>query len=96
MGSFLCPHCGTETSIFSTGGGRRAAEQLGVPFLGSIPLDAGICETGDAGQPILVREPAAPVSGIVRAITAKMAAIVSDEAADAGPQITIVGRPGGS
>jgi ATP-binding protein involved in chromosome partitioning len=96
MGSFLCPHCGTETPIFSTGGGRRAAEQLGVPFLGSIPLDAGICETGDAGQPILVREPAAPVSGIVRAITAKMAAIVSDEAADAGPQITIVGRPGGS
>ena len=96
MGSFLCPHCGVETAIFRQGGGARAAEQLGVPFLGTIPLDAGLCETGDSGQPILVRDPAGPISGIVRAITAKMAAIVSDQADDAGPQITIVGRPGGS
>ena len=94
MGSFLCPHCGKETAIFRQGGGARAAEQLGVPFLGSIPLDAGLCETGDSGQPILVRDPAAPISGIVRAITAKMAAIVDDQADDAGPQITIVGGPG--
>ncbi len=95
MGSFLCPHCGKETAIFSTGGGARAAEQLGVPFLGTIPLDAAVCETGDSGQPIMVRDPASPIGGIVRSITARMAATVNDQAADSGPQITIVGKPGG-
>jgi len=96
MGTFLCPHCGKETSVFSKGGGARAAEQLGVPFLGSIPLDAAVCETGDAGQPILVRDPAAPIADIVRRITAKMAGRVQAQAAEAGPLITIVGTPGGS
>ncbi len=96
MGTFLCPHCGKETSVFSKGGGARAAEQLGVPFLGSIPLDAAVCETGDAGQPILVRDPAAPIADIVRRITATMAGRVQAQAAEAGPLITIVGTPGGS
>jgi len=96
MGSFLCPRCGVETPIFSKGGGARAAEQLGVPFLGSIPLDAAVCETGDAGQPILVRDPAAPISECLRQITAKMAGRVNDQVAEAGPQITIVGVPGGA
>ena len=96
MASFLCPHCGKATPIFSKGGGARAAEQLGVPFLGSIPLDATICETSDAGKPILVRDPASPVAEIVRAITARMAACVDEQAPEAGPQITIVGKPRGA
>ena len=96
MASFLCPHCGKETSIFSKGGGARAAEQLGVPFLGSIPLDAAVCETGDAGLPILVRDSAAPIAEIVRKITANMANRVHEQVAEAGPQITIVGKPGGA
>lgn len=96
MGSFLCPHCGKETSIFSKGGGARAADELGVPFLGSIPLDAAVCETGDAGRPMLVREPAAPIADIIRTITARMAGRVNEEAADVGPQITVIGKPGGA
>jgi len=94
MGSFLCPHCGQETSIFSKGGGGRAAEELGVPFLGSIPLDAAVCETGDAGRPILERDPEASIAGIIRGIAAKMAVRVQEEAADVGPQITVIGKPG--
>lgn len=97
MGTFLCPHCGKETAIFSQGGGARAAEQLGVPFLGSIPLEAGICETGEAGKPVLVRDPDSPIAGIVRTITANMAIQVNEQAvAEAGPRISIVGKPKGA
>jgi MinD superfamily P-loop ATPase len=38
MSFFLCGHCGERTDIFSHGGGERAAEKLGVPFLGRIPI----------------------------------------------------------
>ncbi|NPV63237.1 MAG: Mrp/NBP35 family ATP-binding protein [Methanotrichaceae archaeon] len=49
MGSFYCPHCGKAIAIFSTGGGARMAEEMGVPFLGSIPMDPDISSMGDAG-----------------------------------------------
>lgn len=51
MSYFLCPHCGERTDIFDHGGVRRGAEQLGVPFLGSIPLNMQIRIHGDAGTP---------------------------------------------
>jgi len=57
MASFVCPKCGHETAIFRSGGGERTARELGVPFLGSIPLDPAIAEGGDAGQPIVVAQP---------------------------------------
>ncbi len=53
MSGFLCGHCGEETAIFKDGGGRRMAEELGVPFLGSIPLDPEIMASGDDGRPLL-------------------------------------------
>jgi ATP-binding protein involved in chromosome partitioning len=92
MSGFLCPHCGKETDIFNKGGGVRAAEQLGTTFLGSIPLDAGVCQTGDTGRPILVEHPAAPIADYLRAIAARLAARVEEEAGDMGPQITIIPR----
>jgi len=57
MSTFVCPKCGEETAIFRAGGGERTAKELGVPFLGSIPLDAAIAEGGDAGEPIVVKAP---------------------------------------
>jgi ATP-binding protein involved in chromosome partitioning len=57
MSSFVCPHCGKTSEIFKHGGGRRTAEQLGVPFLGNIPIDPAIVEGGDAGMPIVVSHP---------------------------------------
>jgi Mrp family chromosome partitioning ATPase/predicted Fe-Mo cluster-binding NifX family protein len=51
MSGFVCPHCGQEADIFSSGGGRRLAEKFGVPFLGAIPLDADIVRSGDEEQP---------------------------------------------
>ncbi len=50
MSGFICPHCGKEVDIFSTGGGRKLAEHYGIPFLGSIPLDPDIVKSGDEEQ----------------------------------------------
>ncbi len=55
MSTFICPTCHEATPIFSQGGGRKASEQLEVPFLGEIPLDGEVCEGGDDGRPILLR-----------------------------------------
>ena len=54
MGAFHCPHCHEEIDIFSKGGGKRTAEQFGVPFLGSIELDPEIRKGGDTGNPVVL------------------------------------------
>ncbi|MHA1244650.1 MAG: Mrp/NBP35 family ATP-binding protein [Candidatus Heimdallarchaeota archaeon] len=53
MSGFVCPHCNEEVNIFSKGGGKKAAEELNLPFLGAIPLDPGIVPLADAGKPIV-------------------------------------------
>ena len=54
MSGFTCPHCGKEINIFKYGGGERAAEELGVPFLGRVPLDPGMVEAADSGTPFVM------------------------------------------
>ncbi len=51
MSYYLCPHCGQREEIFDHGGARRAAAELGIPFLGEIPLNAQIRVHGDRGEP---------------------------------------------
>jgi ATP-binding protein involved in chromosome partitioning len=57
MSGFVCPCCGTVTPIFGEGGGRRTAEEHGVPFLGEVPIDPVIREGGDTGSPIVAAHP---------------------------------------
>jgi ATP-binding protein involved in chromosome partitioning len=57
MSTFTCPHCGKDTDVFRRGGGERMSKELGVPFLGSIPLDADVVTCGDAGLPIVLEKP---------------------------------------
>jgi len=57
MSAFVCPQCGATSEIFKHGGGRRTAEQLGVPFLGDVPIDPEIVVGGDAGTPIVAARP---------------------------------------
>jgi ATP-binding protein involved in chromosome partitioning len=57
MSHFLCPHCQQRTDIFDTGGGKRLAERLKVPFLGEIPLDASVRVGGGPGVPLMVAMP---------------------------------------
>jgi ATP-binding protein involved in chromosome partitioning len=56
----VCPHCGERTAIFGEGGGELAAQTLGVPLLGQIPLMPAVRVGGDAGTPIVVSEPDSP------------------------------------
>ena len=57
MSTFTCPHCGKGTDVFRSGGGERMSRELGVPFLGSIPLDAQVVESGDNGRPLVIDRP---------------------------------------
>lgn len=72
MSYFMCGHCGERTEIFSHGGGERAAEKLGVPFLGCIPIDPAIRDGGDSGHPIVVADPASPQAAAFREIAKKV------------------------
>jgi ATP-binding protein involved in chromosome partitioning len=73
MGAFICPHCGTSTPIFSRGGGRQRAEELGVPFLGAVPLDPAIAEHGDQGVPTVMAAPESAQAAAFRAIARAVA-----------------------
>jgi len=81
MGTFVCPSCGHETAIFRSGGGERTAAELGVPFLGSIPLDAEIAEGGDAGVPIVVKRPEGPHAAAFRHVAEAIDAAIAARAA---------------
>lgn len=51
MSGFVCPHCGQTVDIFKRGGGEALAKEMGLPFLGRIPLEPKIVETADDGKP---------------------------------------------
>jgi ATP-binding protein involved in chromosome partitioning len=72
MSHFICGHCGERTEIFSYGGGERAAEKLGIPFLGRIPIDPAIRDGGDSGHPIVMADPASPQAAAFREIARKI------------------------
>lgn len=57
MSGLICPHCGQKIALFKEGGGERAAAELGVPFLGKIPLEPKIVDLGDNGESFLEKYP---------------------------------------
>ena len=57
MSTFLCPHCEEETDIFGSGGGAREALKLKVPFLGKVPIESIVRESGDDGIPVVINAP---------------------------------------
>lgn len=62
MSGFVCPHCGKEVDLFKTGGGEKAAREMGVPFLGRVPMDPKIVESGDSGTPFVEVFPESPAA----------------------------------
>jgi ATP-binding protein involved in chromosome partitioning len=85
MSTFVCPACGHETAVFRSGGGERTAKELGVDFLGSIPLDAEIALGGDAGVPIVVKRPEGPHAAAFRRLAEAVAAGASSPTLPAAP-----------
>ena len=57
MSGFSCGSCGEITHIFSKGGGEAIANEIGVPFLGAVPIEPAIVDSGDAGRPMVLAHP---------------------------------------
>jgi Mrp family chromosome partitioning ATPase len=68
MSGMICPHCQKEIDLFKKGGGVRAAKEMGVPFLGRIPLDTGMVESTDSGKPFVATYPQSQVAEAFRSI----------------------------
>jgi len=80
MSYYICPNCGHREDVFAHGGARKAAEEMGCPFLGDIPLDIRIREQGDAGKPIVAAEPEGPHTLAYKAIAEHVAEALDGQA----------------
>ncbi len=89
MSWFRCPDCGHEHHIFGHGGAARAAERLGVPFLGAIPLEIPIRDEADRGVPIVVARPELEGSAAFRELAGQVAARTSVQARRRLPVLTV-------
>lgn len=90
MSGFVCPKCGERTDIFKAGGGEEMARDMGVPFLGRVPIDPGIVSASDEGRPYVMRFPHTDSGKVFAAIAAPILALdtaarkaVSEEASKA-------------
>jgi ATP-binding protein involved in chromosome partitioning len=77
MSQFVCPHCQKATEIFDRGGGRKAAEMFGIPFLGEIPLELKVRQGGDKGVPVVAGTPDSPEAKAFVAMAQNVAGRVS-------------------
>lgn len=68
MATHVCSNCGHEEHIFGEGGGQRMADQYGVAYLGSLPLDIRIREQADGGTPTVVAMPDSDLAARYREI----------------------------
>ncbi len=62
MSYFLCPHCSGRSEIFGHGGAEATCRQMGLKFLGEVPLQVELREASDAGHPLVMRRPDAPAA----------------------------------
>ena len=77
MSYFIAPDTGKRYEIFGHGGGKRYAAEMGVPFLGEVPIDSRIAAGGDRGRPLVVAEPDSPAAQTFRELARQVAARVS-------------------
>ena len=77
MSYFVTPDTGLRVEIFGHGGGRRSADELGIDFLGEIPLATEICQGSDSGQPIAEFDPESPASRALQDVAQNVAAKLS-------------------
>jgi len=57
MSGLICPHCGEKIELFKEGGGEKTAKEMGVPFLGKVPIEPSIVDSGDSGKPFVLNNP---------------------------------------
>ena len=76
MSYYVCEHCGERSELFLTGGGARLAEELSVPLLGQIPLQAGLAALADTGQPVVVAAPDSPSGRVLHDVASQVASLL--------------------
>jgi len=81
MSHFICPKCTDKHYIFGEGGGLKISEQFNIPFLGEIPLNAGIMSGSDLGKPIMISSVDSPSAEAFRISAKNIAAQCSIQAA---------------
>jgi len=89
MSYLICPHCQGRVDVFSAGGGRRTAEEMGVPFLGELALDPLVREAGDSGRPIALQDNRHPQALAYLELAQAVIARVAAAAPAHGPTIEI-------
>nr|AAQ18198.1 probable MRP protein [uncultured bacterium] len=97
MATYHCPNCGHEAHIFGEDGGKRLAEETGVPALGAMPLDLSIRQQADSGNPTVAAEPDGKLAGLYRDMAQRLAAGLSKLPRDYSgklPGVTVVPKPG--
>jgi ATP-binding protein involved in chromosome partitioning len=90
MSYLICPHCSERIDVFSSGGGKRTADHMGVNFLGAAPLDPEVRIGGDSGKPVATRDLADPHAAVFAQL-AQQLMVETEKAREAnkGPAITI-------
>lgn len=68
LSGMLCPYCGKTIDVFKRGGGKQAALDLEVPFLGAIPIDPEIVRASDDGKPYVLEHPESEAAKVLEAI----------------------------
>ena len=81
MSSFTCPKCGEGHHVFGQGGAMRISEEFKVPFVGEIPLSAGIMSGSDEGKPVMLSDPSSAGAVAFRSAARNIAAQCSIAAA---------------
>ena len=79
MSGMVCPHCGKSIELFKSGGGSKAALEMQVPFLGKVPIDPKIVETGDSGRPFVMEYSGSESAKSFKEIVEKIERFVSKE-----------------
>jgi len=77
MSYFICDGCDKKHFIFSSGGGKKLAENFNIPYLGEIPIISKVVEGGDSGVPILMSDPESPASIAYKQLAGQVAAQLS-------------------
>jgi ATP-binding protein involved in chromosome partitioning len=80
MSGYVCPKCGDRIDIFQSGGGKKMAEETGVPFLGSIPIDPKVGMDSDKGSPFVIEHADSPAAKAFINIVNKVEAYLKESA----------------
>jgi len=79
MSGYVCPTCGDKIDIFQSGGGKKMAEETGIPFLGSIPIDPKVGVDSDKGSPFVIQHADSPAAKAFVEIVKKVEAYLKEK-----------------